>query len=207
MNQPGRALTICMLLVLPTTGVVGDARRAATTLNSSPSYHEVDLPILGDRSVSELTFVDYLSEKNPAIGREKLEEIYRSYDKECDAEGVSLLVALAQMCHETNFLKFTGVVAASQNNYAGLGATESGTPGLSFESTHIGIRAHVQHLVAYATTREPVSPPADPRFSLVRRGSVSSVLGLTLKWAIDPRYGEKVVSHAHRLAGAESALR
>ena len=196
-----------LLFVLASASTLAETQRASMTLAPAPGGFVADLPILGERGISEIAFVDYLSEKNSSIGREDLEGIYRFYVEECAAEGVSLLVALAQMCHETNFLKFTGVVSPSQNNYAGLGAVDPGSRGLSFQSARIGIRAHVQHLVAYATTREPVAPMADPRFALVRRGSVSTVLGLTMKWAIDPRYGEKVVSHARRLEAAEATPR
>jgi hypothetical protein len=69
--------------------------------------------------------------------------------------------AFFQMLIETNYLTFRrpdGAVAgvpASDNNFAGLGATISGLPGEHFDDVHAGVLAHLQHVLMYSTTRVP----------------------------------------------------
>ena len=87
--------------------------------------------------------------------------------------GVRSDVAIAQACKETNYFHFSGLVQATQNNFAGLGATGSGNPGASFPDRAIGVEAHIQHLFAYATRASiPIGMTiVDPRFHFVQRGS------------------------------------
>ncbi|HXX25149.1 MAG TPA: N-acetylmuramoyl-L-alanine amidase [Pseudolabrys sp.] len=69
--------------------------------------------------------------------------------------------AFFQMLVETNYLTFRrpdGVpagVPASDNNFAGLGATISGRPGEHFDSVRTGVLAHLQHVLMYSTTLIP----------------------------------------------------
>jgi len=58
-----------------------------------------------------------------------------------------------------------------------------------------GIRAHIQHLKAYASDQKLANPVIDQRFKFVKRGSAPVVHKLTGKWATDKNYGEKI----HRL--------
>jgi hypothetical protein len=59
-------------------------------------------------------------------------------------------IAFFQMMLETGNLSFTGDVSASQNNFAGLGATGRHVPGESFPDVATGVKAHLQHLLLYA---------------------------------------------------------
>jgi hypothetical protein len=69
--------------------------------------------------------------------------------------------AFFQMLIETNYLTFRrpdGVpagVPASDNNFAGLGATVSGRPGERFDDVKTGVLAQLQHVLMYSTTRIP----------------------------------------------------
>jgi hypothetical protein len=69
--------------------------------------------------------------------------------------------AFFQMLIETNYLTFRrpdgapAGVPASDNNFAGLGATISGLPGEHFEDVQTGVLAHLQHVLMYSTTRIP----------------------------------------------------
>ena len=58
--------------------------------------------------------------------------------------------AFFQMLVETNYLKYGRDVSASQNNFAGLGATGGGEPGESFRTVSDGVKAHLQHVLMYA---------------------------------------------------------
>jgi len=62
----------------------------------------------------------------------------------------------------------------------------------SFRDLRLGIRAHIQHLKAYASRKKLHNKLVDPRFRFVKRGSIKNVNGLSGKWAADKRYGTKI---------------
>lgn len=133
-------------------------------------------------------------------------EFCQVYWEECYAEGIDPAVAFCQAMKETKFLKFTGDVKVTQFNFAGLGATGNGASGLSFPDIRTGIRAHVQHLKAYATKDKEdnllKNPCVDPRFSYVQRGSAPYVEWLGIQenpipgcgWAAEKGYGTSIVN-------------
>ncbi|MDQ1001197.1 N-acetylmuramoyl-L-alanine amidase [Neobacillus niacini] len=111
-------------------------------------------------------------------------------------------VAFAQAMHETDYLRFTGVVKPEQNNFCGLGATGPDNPGASFETPREGVLAHLQHLYAYASTKPLPDgyPLVDPRFSLVARGSAPTWVGLNGKWAVPgTTYGQSILGLYERM--------
>ena len=129
-----------------------------------------------------------------------IEELCQIYYDECKAEGIRVEVAFCQAMKETGWLKYGGDVSIEQYNFAGIGATGSGNPGHSFESVTIGVRAHVQHLKAYANTSALANDCVDPRFKLVKRGSAPYVEWLGQKanpngygWAPAATYGTDIV--------------
>jgi len=69
--------------------------------------------------------------------------------------------AFFQMLIETNYLTFRrpdgapAGVPASDNNFAGVGATVPGKPGERFKDVATGVLAHLQHVLMYSTTRIP----------------------------------------------------
>ena len=75
--------------------------------------------------------------------------------------GVRWDYAFFQMLIETNYLTFRrpdgapGGVPASDNNFAGIGATVRGRPGEHFKDVDTGVLAHLQHVLMYSTTRVP----------------------------------------------------
>ncbi|GAA0492875.1 hypothetical protein GCM10008986_19110 [Salinibacillus aidingensis] len=111
-------------------------------------------------------------------------------------------IAFAQAMHETDFLRFTGIVEPEQNNFCGLGATGPDNPGASFDTPREGVMAHIQHLYAYATTKPLPEdyPLVDPRFDLVTRGSASTWTGLNGKWAVPGNgYGQSILDIYERM--------
>ena len=118
--------------------------------------------------------------------------------------GIKADIAFLQCIHETNWLKFTGVVKPGQNNFAGIGATGPNNPGLSFPTAEAGVEAHIQHLYAYATnTSIPEGRTLyDKRFHLVKRGSAPNWEDLNGKWAVPGiGYGEKIVELQEMVSG------
>ncbi len=132
---------------------------------------------------------------NPDADRATVERLSGYYIAECRAEGINSDCAFAQMCHETGYLKFGNLVVPEMHNYCGLGAMDAEHPGEWFDTEELGVRAHVQHLQAYATTEDvPLNQPlVDPRYSWVHKTKYApTIFELTGTWATDPLYGEKL---------------
>ena len=126
--------------------------------------------IMGKAKATAGQMASYLKKKNPAVPQSVLDMI-PLYLSEGEAEGVKGDIAFAQSCLETGNFTFSGsAVTLLQNNFCGLGVTQRGKTGLSFESPQLGIRAQIQHLKAYASTDKLRNALADPRFRYVKRG-------------------------------------
>jgi N-acetylmuramoyl-L-alanine amidase len=121
------------------------------------------------------------------------------YMAESALEGVNHDVAFAQMCLETGYLKFGGIVQASQNNFAGLGSAQGTTGMATFPDPQTGVKAHIQHLKAYASTAAVVPPIVDPRFDLVERGIAPLVTDLSGRWSVEPSFGNKILDIQKKL--------
>lgn len=126
-------------------------------------------------------------------------EIGKLYREEGSIEGVNYDIAFCQMCLETNFLQFGQEVLSTQNNFAGLGSVGGATETASFPSARIGVRAHIQHLKAYASTEPLVQELVDPRFRFVTRGIAPLIPQLSGRWTADLQYGEKILALLRRL--------
>ncbi|MGL4379356.1 MAG: hormogonium tapered terminus morphoprotein TftA, partial [Microcoleaceae cyanobacterium] len=126
-------------------------------------------------------------------------DIAQLYREEATIEGVSYDIAFCQMCIETNFLQFGGEIKPTQNNFAALGSVGGTSETASFPSARIGVRAHIQHLKAYASTEPLVQELVDPRFRFVTRGIAPLVDQLSGRWSADLQYGQRILSLMRRL--------
>lgn len=157
-------------------------------------------PIFGAAEITKEQMVNFIRRHNPMPKLTcALEELVELYWEEAGHEGIRPDLALAQAILETGYFRFGGDVLPAQNNFAGIGTTGGGFRGASFESPRLGVRAHIQHLLAYTTAREPLRPIIDPRYELVRAiphyfAQCQSWESLGGKWAIPGvGYGEKIV--------------
>ncbi|HEY9837461.1 MAG TPA: glucosaminidase domain-containing protein, partial [Vampirovibrionales bacterium] len=121
-------------------------------------------------------------------------------------EGINYDIAFCQMCLETNFLRFNGEIQPTQNNFAGLGSVGGGNTAASFPSARIGVRAHIQHLKAYASIEPLVMEQVDPRFRFVARGIAPLLEQLSGRWAADLQYGQKILALLRRLYESSGLL-
>lgn len=143
-------------------------------------------------SLSKGRMMSFLWNHNKRLDIIRVEKLVDLYLSESAAEAINHDIAFLQMCHETGFLKFTGDVREFQHNYCGLGATGNGVPGLIFPTMEAGVRAHVQHLKAYASKEKINGEAIYERIRFVKRGTAPTLHDLTGKWATDPHYGEKI---------------
>jgi hypothetical protein len=131
-----------------------------------------------------------------------VDTIARYYIEEGAAEDVTGDIAFAQAIVETGWFRFTGTVSASANNFAGIGAADVNPGPAVFPDVRTGVRAHIQHLRAYAdpTATACAAPPlrnpcVDPRFHLVTpkgRAPTWNDLGGG-NWATAAGYGAKIL--------------
>jgi hypothetical protein len=154
--------------------------------------------ISGRGKLSEVQLLMFLKSNNEAA-LAQFPDIAKLYREEGDAEGIAYDIAFSQMCLETNFLRFGGEIRPTQNNFAGLGSVGGSAESASFPSARIGVRAHIQHLKAYANTAPLVQEVVDPRFNFVTRGIAPLVAQLSGRWEADPKYGEKILALLRRL--------
>ena len=133
-------------------------------------------------------------------------DLPKLYREEATIEGINHDIAFCQMCLETGFLRFGTDIKPQQNNFAGLGAVGGGAEGASFPSARIGVRAHIQHLKAYASLEPLVQPEVDPRFRFVTRGVAASVNQLSGRWSADLDYGTKITAIIRRLYESANLL-
>lgn len=153
----------------------------------------------GTKSAQQL--FNFFISKNPNAKYEKVMRLAEYYIFECNNEGINSDVAFVQMCLETGFLKFGGLVTEDMNNFCGLGSIDKNNPGNKFETELLGVRAHIQHLHAYGTTRQLNKPLVDPRYKYVNpRGKAPTVQELSGTWAADKSYGTKLESLLNQLS-------
>ncbi len=158
-----------------------------------------DTSIFGTPMATQQQCVKYLLKNNP---RPKIpvsaEEIVSYYYEEAAREGIRPDVAFAQALKETGFFRYGGTVTPDQNNYCGLGTTSATVKGTYFPNPKMGVRAHIQHLLAYTSTRRPQTQVIDPRYDVVRRSYGANTLSnwqdLNGRWAVPGRgYGQDIL--------------
>lgn len=161
--------------------------------------------IMGTGFMNFEELVSFFMEHNPAADEQKVTRLALMYIEESALEGVNSDVAFIQMCLETGFLRFGGLVTGDMNNFCGLGAIGPEQPGHSFPDERTGVRAHVQHLKAYGSTEPPAGDLVDPRYHYVEpRGRSPYIQGLSGTWAADRLYGSKLADLLDRLYSSDS---
>ena len=156
---------------------------------------QISRRILDQGQLSADQLAAYFLSRNAEADRAHIIQFAQYYIDEAAAEGINSDVAFAQMCLETGFLRFGGLVQPEFHNYCGLGAMDADHPGEIFETEELGVRAHIQHLQAYAT-REDVTlhkELVDPRYNWVHKTKyIETIYELAGNWATDPQYGQKL---------------
>ena len=136
------------------------------------------MAIMGVAHLNVGQLVAWFSVRQPPTGTfaatVPVDTLARYFVEEGAAEGVAGDLAFVQSIVETGWFRFTGRVAASSNNFAGIGATGGNDSPAKFPDARSGVRAQIQHLRAYADpeahtcTVPPLHHPCeDPRFHLV----------------------------------------
>ena len=170
--------------------------------------------IEGTTSVSVKQMTDYFRQSKYSYptdimkkgGASTLEEFCQIYYEEAEKEGIKAEVAFAQAMKETVWLQFKGDVKAEQYNFAGMGATGNRVTGESFKDVREGVRAQIQHLKAYGSTKDLNQTCVDNRFKYVERGCSIYVEWLGIPnnpknkgWAAADGYGVDIVKMVQKM--------
>lgn len=192
MHKINKKLTLIFILSITCLTVF-----FTTSCHTLPSGHYIyisrrfDEP--GKLSASQLAH--FFKKNNKRINYYKIKKFAQIYIDEANTEKINSDIAFAQMCLETGFLTFGNLVTPEMHNYCGLGATGKDNPGERFATPQLGVRAHIQHLQAYATTEDKSlnNVLVDPRYNWVHKTKyIETIDQLAGTWAMDPDYGIKL---------------
>lgn len=158
------------------------------------------ISIFGEAEATKKQAVALIKQNNPKVRLAcSVEELVDLYWQEAEREGIRPDLALSQSLVETGTYAYGGDVHHNQNNFCGLGTTGGGVKGASFKTPELGVRAHVQHLLAYTQKKRPQTKIVDPRYELahnirMERGMVDTWYGLNGTWAMGSLYCEKIMA-------------
>ena len=159
-----------------------------------------NISIYGEAEVSKKQAVAYNKQTNPKVRLAcSVVELVDFYWQEAEREEARPDLALAQSLVETGTYAYGGDVHHNQNNFCGLGTTGGGVKGATFKTPELGVRAHIQHLLAYTQKKRPQTKIVDPRYELahnirMERGMVDTWYGLNGTWAMGSMYCEKIMA-------------
>ena len=163
-----------------------------------------DNMIMGGAVATQEQCVRYLLRNNPYP---KLnvspQELVAYYYEEGSRVGIRPDIAVAQALKETGYFRYGGTVVPAQNNYCGLGTTSATVRGAYFATPRLGVKAHIQHLLAYASTEKPDDNIVDPRYDLVRNSYGEKTLNrwqdLNGRWAVPGvGYGQSILNDYYK---------
>ena len=161
-----------------------------------------DVPIFGEPVATQAQMVNYINKRNPSPKLNcTVEDIVHLYYLEAGREGIRPDITICQAIKETGVWGYGGDVVPEQNNFCGLGTTGGGVKGEYFATPQLGVRAHVQHLLAYTSKRMPRVEVVDPRYELIKKwrpqifGKLTKWTDLNGVWAVPGRhYGEDILN-------------
>jgi hypothetical protein len=203
-----RVATIFVLLVLllcPCSSVLAVDGYPAVNEEYFEDGTFFDLTIIGAPLATREQCIKYLLRRNPMpLITVELQQLVDYYYQEGLSEGIRPDVAFAQAVHETGHFRYGGDVVPLQNNYCGLGTTGGGVKGAWFPNAEIGVRAQIQHLLAYAATRPPQKDIVDPRYELLKAtgkfGQAVTWTDLNGRWAVPGEtYGQMILKIHQRI--------
>lgn len=175
------------------------ARKPAAKVNMAglpKDYKKIGIFGKAKATQEQAAALIYLNNTDPQLNC-SVDELVGLYWTEAGREGVREDIALAQAIIETGFFSFTGDVKPEQNNYCGLGTTGGGVEGEYFDEPEIGVRAHIQHLLAYTTKKHPSTDIVDPRYELAH--AIRMERGIVDKWSALTAPGLWAASTAKKL--------
>jgi hypothetical protein len=158
-------------------------------------------PILGAPAVTADQLAAWFqATRNRANTTVPIDQLAALFIAEGHDEGVRADVAFAQSILETGSFSYPGggLVAGSDNNFAGVGACDSCAHGHVYPDARTGVRVQMQYLHVYADPTVTVArfahPPVDPNMDRnFRKGQAPTWAGLTHTWATADGYADSIM--------------
>ena len=165
-------------------------------------YKDITIKGKAEASKNQAARLIAANNQNLPIGC-SIGEIVDLYWEEAGREGIRPDIALSQALLETGYFNFGGSVEPWQHNYCGLGTIGGGVQGAAFRTPQEGVRAHIQHLLAYSSHNLPKTTLIDPRYDKahnlrLQKGLITKWSGLNWTWAMGGEYAEKIIN-THQL--------
>lgn len=184
-------------IILPILILINLIPAFFTSCSTLPSGHYIYISRRFDEPgvLTATQLARFFKKNNKHVNYYKIKKFAQLYIDEAAMEKINSDVAFAQMCLETGYLTFGNLVTPDMHNYCGLGSTGKDNPGERFATPQLGVRAHIQHLQAYATTEDkPLNNElVDPRYNWVHKTKyIETIDQLAGTWAMDPDYGIKL---------------
>jgi hypothetical protein len=128
-----------------------------------------------DVDASQIVNVCFLHNRQPKYERDTIARIAEATVRRAGEFGFRTSIVAAQMLHETGFFQYGGQVQPEQNNFAGIGADNTGAAGVSFPNEDEGVLAVVCHMALYAYGDVPEWPQHLGQHGLkaIRRNAVA----------------------------------
>jgi len=154
-------------------------------------------PIIGE---AEVTLEQALQWASGCRAHQRFIDVAPLYWHYGSLTGIRPEALYAQAAYETGFGRFSGIVPAEYNNWAGIkiAASNGNEPEdhEQFATPDDGVRAHFNHIAAYVGL-PPIGEPHG-RYHVVARaswaGTVVNIEDLSGRWAPSPAYHERIVS-------------
>ena len=165
-------------------------------------YKDITIKGKAEASKKQAARLIAVNNQNLPIGC-SVGEIVDLYWEEAEREGIRPDMALSQALLETGYFNFGGAVEPWQHNFCGLGTIGNGVQGAAFKTPREGVRAHIQHLLAYSSHDLPKTTLIDPRYDKahnlrLQKGLITKWSGLNWTWAMGGEYAEKIIN-THQL--------
>jgi hypothetical protein len=175
------------LVAMDKAAALGHPAKARTAVAASPTI--MGGPILTAAEIAGW----FAAMGHPANVTVPMAQLAGDYIDVGGTEGVRGDVAFAQSVIETGYFGFPagGLLVATDNNFAGIGACDNCAHGWSFPDARTGVAAQLELLHAYASST-PVATPLVGKVGVT--GCCPTWLSLTGVWASAPQYGYEVLA-------------
>jgi hypothetical protein len=194
------------------TSCPGDAWTRWKNVFDQPTSPVTDYPIVGGTNVAPEILLNSLNRNSKHLTLGERNSIISAYTAYGDVTAIGNLYPFAQAVHETGW--FASERFVKSYNPAGLGATDDGAWGATFETISAGVLAQYAHLLCYAKREQELNyiqkqiSLLSPRRDALRKAyglgvALNNWHGLTQKWntpgPTGTQYANRIIAIAERV--------
>ncbi|MCL2184499.1 MAG: glucosaminidase domain-containing protein [Treponema sp.] len=186
-NRNQRVITSSVQAVPITASPAAEVSREQQPARQLQPYDQRSRYLIAQGTLTKETVFNFIKSRNvnPYLTDAIIRQLIDLYFNEASYERINHDIAIVQMLHVTNFLRNRQYT--DTNNFGGLNTTREWNG--RFANMETGVRAHIQHLRAYASTAVIRQQIVNPRMSVLTsiRGTVQTIDQLYEKWTTNPQ--------------------